>query len=171
MSPRHLNVLFLCTVNAARSILAEAIVNRLGGDRLSARSAGSHPVGGINPGAVRLLEEKGYDVGAFSSKPWEVFAASDAPRFDVVITVCDEAAGEQCPLWPGRPLTAHWGLPDPAKVTAPEDAVTQAFAETYQALNARIRQLLELPLDTMSREDAMKALAAIGTNQGSVKVS
>ncbi len=109
-----LNILILCTANSARSILGEALINRLGAGRLRAYSAGSHPRGEPNPDALAMLADKGYDISGFSSKSWDVFSEPDAPKMDIVITVCDSAAGETCPLWPGTPVKAHWGIPDPA---------------------------------------------------------
>lgn len=163
MSPRHYRVLFLCTGNSARSIIAEAILERLGGEAFSAASAGSRPAGQVNPAASQLLMEHGYDVAGFSSKSWDVFAAPDAPRFDVVITVCDAAAGETCPVWPGQPLTAHWGIPDPAAVTGSEDEIRRAFACAYEELLRRINDLLELPLESMSRTEVETAMRALGS--------
>ena len=134
-------VLFLCTGNSARSILAEAILTREAGGRLAAHSAGSHPVGRVNPYALALLAERGHETVGFASKNRDRFAEADAPRIDAVITVCDAAAGETCPIWPGNPSRAHWGLPDPAAETDP-DAARLAFARTYDALSQRIGALL-----------------------------
>jgi arsenate reductase len=149
-------------LRSARSIIAEAILDKLGGNRFSASSAGSHPTGQVNPGAVRLLDELGFDTSTLSSKSWDVFAGPDAPSFDIVVTVCDNAAGETCPTWPGRPLTAHWGIPDPAEVSGSEDAVRQAFASAYEALAARIQEILDLPLESMTRTEMQAALRALG---------
>jgi len=140
------NILVLCTGNSARSILGEAIVNRLGGGRFRGFSAGSFPKGQIHPGALRLLERLGYPTDGLRSKSWDEFAGPDAPRIDVVITVCDNAAGEICPIWPGHPVKAHWGLPDPAAVDGDNAAVDAAFEAAHGALTARIAKLIELPI-------------------------
>jgi protein-tyrosine-phosphatase len=137
-----INVLFLCTGNSARSILAEAILNRRGGGRFAAFSAGSQPRGEVHPLALALLREKGHDVAGLRSKSWDEFAASGAPRMDRIVTVCDNAAGEACPVWPGHPAKAHWGLPDPADVQGSEAEQRRAFAETYIALDRRIAELV-----------------------------
>lgn len=140
------NILVLCTGNSARSILGEAIVNRLGEGRFRGFSAGSFPKGLVHPGALRLLERLGYPTDGLRSKSWDEFARPDAPRIDVVITVCDNAAGEICPIWPGHPVKAHWGLPDPAAVDGDNAAVDAAFETAHRALTARIAQLIELPI-------------------------
>src|SRR6185312_5771994 len=134
------NVLFLCTGNSARSILAEAILNKLGGTRFHAFSAGSHPRGEVNPHALALLLQQGFDITQFRSKSWDEFAAPGAPALDVIVTVCDNAAGEVCPIWPGRPAKLHWGLPDPAAAEPAE--IEAAFAETYRELEDRIQRFL-----------------------------
>lgn len=154
-------VLFLCTANSARSILAEAALSRAGAGRFEAHSAGSTPRGQVNPAALELLAAEGFDVAAFRSKSWDEFAAPGAPPLDFVITLCDSAAGEACPVWPGRPVTAHWGLPDPAAVDDAE-ARRRAFAATLRAVEARVERLLQLPLDDMSAAEVGRALAAIG---------
>jgi protein-tyrosine-phosphatase len=136
-------VLILCTGNSARSILAEALLARLGAGRVVAHSAGSHPRGSVHPDAIELLRAEGYDPSAFRSKSWDEFARPGAPQMDVIITVCDSAAGEACPLWPGAPVRVHWGLPDPAAVDAPE-AQRAAFRAAYDALERRVRALLAL---------------------------
>lgn len=136
------NVLFLCTGNSARSILAEAILNREGAGRFRAFSAGSHPKGAPHPAAMKLLGELGYATEGYRSKSWDEFAAPDAPRLDVVITVCDNAAGEVCPIWPGKPVKAHWSLPDPASVEGA--AQPHAFRETYHELQDRIAKFLAI---------------------------
>ncbi len=144
--------------------MAEAILDKLGGEAFSAASAGSRPAGQVNPAALKQLVEHGYDVSGFSSKSWEIFGAPDAPHFDVVITVCDAAAGETCPVWPGQPLTAHWSIPDPAAVTGSENDIRRAFASAYEQLLRRIEQMLELRLESMSRaavETAMRALGSV----------
>lgn len=154
-------VLFLCTANSARSILAEAALNRAGAGRFEAFSAGSQPRGEVNPAALELLRDEGFDVSAFRSKGWEEFAAPGAPALDFIITLCDNAAGEACPIWPGRPASAHWGLPDPAAV-AGEAPRRAAFAATLRAIEARIGQLLELPIAELDPDQLKQRLAAIG---------
>lgn len=142
------NVLVLCTGNSARSILGEAIVNRLGKGRFRGYSAGSFPKGQVHPGALRLLERHGYSIEGLRSKSWDEFAGADGPRIDVVITVCDNAAGEVCPIWPGAPIKAHWGLPDPAAATGDDAAIDTAFEAAHDALSRRIARLVELPILT-----------------------
>lgn len=165
MSAKVYNVLFLCTGNSARSIMAEAILNRLGRARFRAYSAGSHPVGRVNPDALALLERHGHEVSELRSKDWSEFAHDAAPRLDLIITVCDQAAGEACPVWPGRPATAHWGLPDPAAVRGSEAEVRLAFAQTYRELRTRIEPLVALPveqLDRLTLERRVRELANAG---------
>jgi arsenate reductase len=137
-----INVLFLCTGNSARSILAEAILNRRGAGRFAGFSAGSRPRGDVHPMALALLREKGHALSDLRSKSWDEFAASGAPRMDRVVTVCDNAAGEACPVWPGHPAKAHWGLPDPAAVQGSEAEQRRAFADSYDALDRRIADLV-----------------------------
>lgn len=149
-----INILVLCTGNSARSILAEAILNRLGAGRVRAFSAGSRPAGAVNPHAADLLLAKGYDMAAFSSKSWDVFAGADAPRMDMVITVCDSAAGETCPLWPGAPLRVHWGFPDPAGATGTPDEIARTFEEVYGAIHARMEKLIRALDSTIDRVGA-----------------
>lgn len=161
-----LNILVLCTGNSARSILGEALIARKGAGRVRAFSAGSQPKGVPHPGALRLLAREGYDISAFRSKSWDEFAAPDAPRIDIAITVCGNAAGETCPLFIGAPVRAHWGLPDPADVTGDDAAVDAAFAETYRLLDMRVRAMLTLPLETMAPAERRDALNAIGTMEG-----
>ncbi len=161
-----LNVLVLCTGNSARSILGEALIARKGADRVRAFSAGSQPKGVPHPGALRLLAREGYDTSAYRSKSWDEFAAPDAPRIDIAITVCGNAAGETCPLFIGAPVRAHWGLPDPADATGDEAAVDAAFAETYRLLDMRVRAMLTLPLETMTPAERRDALNAIGAMAG-----
>jgi arsenate reductase len=158
------NVLILCTGNSARSILAEAILGRLGGERFRAHSAGSQPTGRVNPLALALLHEKGFETKTFRSKSWDAF--EHGPVMDLVITVCDSAASESCPIWPGRPLTVHWGIPDPAAATGDDTTRRAAFNEAWQTLHRRFEQLATLPLEELSN-DAIKArLAGIaGANE------
>jgi arsenate reductase len=163
MSAPRYNILFLCTGNSARSILAEAIANHLAvGNRFAAYSAGSQPRGAVNPAALELLERKGISTAGLRSKSWDEFAAADAPRLDFVITVCDQAAGEQCPYWPGQPMTAHWGMPDPAAVQGTPDEVRKAFADTFTALRRRIDLLANLPIDTLDRMALQERIKGIG---------
>ena len=157
----RLAVLFLCTGNSARSILAEAILNERGGDRFRAFSAGSHPTGEVNPGALAELRRRGHPDRAYRSKSWDEFAAPAAPLFRLVFTVCDSAAGESCPLWPGHPLTVHWGIPDPAAITEPEDAVRDAFRIAYDRLAGRIDGLVALPVETASDDEIQVALSEL----------
>jgi protein-tyrosine-phosphatase len=146
-------VLFLCTGNSARSILAEAILNHtaLNGGRFRAFSAGSFPKGAVNPLALELLESIGIPTTGLRSKSWDEFAGSDAPPFDFVITVCDQAANEVCPIWPGHPMTAHWGIPDPAAVTGTLDEKRRAFVRASEALHMRIEVFTQLPFDKLDR--------------------
>src|SRR5687767_2712381 len=137
-SREPLNVLFLCTGNSARSILAEAILNRLGGGKFRGFSAGSQPAGYVHPLALQLLKNTNYDVAALRSKPWDEFAVPGAPKLDFVFTVCDNAANEVCPIWPGQPMSAHWGVPDPAAVQGTEAEKRFAFADTYRMMTNRI---------------------------------
>jgi protein-tyrosine-phosphatase len=157
-----LNVLFLCTGNSARSIIAEAIMNREGRGRFRAWSAGSHPKGEVNPNALRLLESLHYKIGDFRSKPWDEFEAAGAPQLDFVFTVCDDAAAEVCPIWPGQPMTAHWGMPDPAAATGSPSEIALAFADTYRMLNNRITLFMSLPLTSLARLSLQRRLDEIG---------
>jgi arsenate reductase (thioredoxin) len=159
---RPLNVLFLCTGNSARSILAEAILNRLGAGRFRGYSAGSHPTGQVNPLAKNLLRQRNYDVSKLRSKSWEEFAAPGAPKLDFVFTVCDDAANEVCPIWPGQPMSAHWGLPDPVKAQGTEAERNLAFADTMRMLTQRIDIFVNLPLDQLSKLSLQQELDAIG---------
>ena len=163
--PDPLNVLFLCTGNSARSILAEAVLNREGHCRFRAYSAGSRPAGQPNPFAISLLQRNGFDTGFARSKSWDEFATPDAPKLDFVFTVCDNAAAEECPYWPGQPVSAHWGLPDPAAVTGSDAQKALAFADTYRALMRRIQAFAALPLATLDALTLKARLRDIGTDQ------
>ncbi len=161
MSDRVYTVLFLCTHNSARSVLAEAAMNSLGRGRFRGYSAGSHPSGRVNPYALELLAHLGHDVSGIRSKSWDEFAAPGPPPLDFVITVCDDAAGETCPHWPGQPATAHWGLPDPSRVEGSESEKRAAFAETFRMLTRRIEPFTQLPmasLDKLARERHMTGI-------------
>jgi len=151
MATSPINVLFLCTHNSARSILAEALLNAVGGGRFRAHSAGSSPRENQqpNPMALRVLQEAGIDTAGLASKSWEVFAAPGAPHMDLIITVCDNAAGETCPIWPGHPATAHWGYPDPSETPGGDEARHQAFRATLHAIKRRIDILVGLPEDRL----------------------
>jgi protein-tyrosine-phosphatase len=157
---RPYHVLFLCTGNSARSILAEAILNKIGAGKFIAYSAGSQPKGKVHPGAIALLARLGFATDGFRSKSWDEFAASGAPRLDFVFTVCDNAANEVCPVWPGRPMTAHWGVPDPA--AASETEITDAFRDAYQQLQRRIELFANLPVRSLDRMSLKKRLDEIG---------
>ncbi len=157
-----LNVLFLCTGNSARSILAEAIMNREGLGRFRGYSAGSHPKGEPHPYTIDLLKRLNYDTSPFRSKSWDEFAAPGAPKMNFVFTVCDQAAAETCPFWPGQPMTAHWGLPDPAAVEGNEAERRLAFSETYRMLRNRIAIFVNLPMGTLSGLALQKHLDSIG---------
>ncbi len=162
MSDQIFNVLFLCTGNSARSIIAEAILNRVGQGRFRAYSAGSQPKGEVHPFAIELLKGVNHDTSFARSKSWEEFAADDAPVMDFVFTVCDNAANEACPVWPGQPMTAHWGVPDPAHVEGTDAEKHLAFAETYRMLNNRISVFTSLPLASLDRLTLQGRLRDIG---------
>jgi protein-tyrosine-phosphatase len=155
------NVLFLCTGNSARSILAVAILNKVGAGRFQAYSAGSHPRGEVNSHALALLKRLDYDTSKFRSKPWDEFAHPDSPKLDFVITVCDSAAGEVCPIWPGQPMTAHWGMPDPAAVEGTPIEIALAFAETYRMLSNRLNAFANLKISGLDRLSLQKKVANI----------
>ena len=157
-----LNVLFLCTGNSARSIMAEAILNRLGLGKFKAYSAGSQPKGEVNPNALAVLRKSNFDVSKLRSKSWDEFTAPGAPKLDFVFTVCDNAAKEVCPLWPGQPMTAHWGLPDPAAVEGSEAEQAVAFADCFRMLYQRISIFVSLPFDKLSKLSLQKHLDEIG---------
>jgi protein-tyrosine-phosphatase len=160
------NVLFLCTGNSARSIMAEAILNKLGAGKFHAFSAGSQPKGWVHPDALQLLRSLGYDTSGFRSKSWSEFADPGAPLLDFVFTVCDNAAGEVCPVWPGQPMTAHWGLPDPAEAKGNPAAIALAFKDTYRMLNQRIGIFASLPLRSLDRLSLQQKLREIGRMEG-----
>lgn len=163
MTDRDYNVLFLCTGNSARSILAEAILNEMGKGRFKAFSAGSHPTGQINPTVFEFLSARGYATEALRSKAWDEFTAPGAPTLDFVFTVCDKAAGEACPVWPGQPVTAHWGIEDPAAVEGTHLEKTRAVTEAYRILARRIELFLNLPVASLDRLSLHRELANIGT--------
>ena len=156
------NVLFLCTGNSARSILAEAILNHKAGGRFHAYSAGSRPAGMVRPEALQQLALAGIAIEGLRSKSWDEFAASHAPAMHFVFTVCDNAANETCPFWPGHPVSAHWGIPDPAAVTGAPEAIARAFHEAYVSLDRRIDLFLSLPIATLSQIDLQRELQGIG---------
>ncbi|TWG99882.1 protein-tyrosine-phosphatase [Mesorhizobium sp. J18] len=162
MSEPALNVLFLCTGNSARSILAEAILNRAGQGKFRAFSAGSNPKGEVHPYTVQLLQSLGYDTSFARSKSWDEFARPGAPKTDFVFTVCDDAANETCPVWPGQPISAHWGVPDPARAEGTDAEKHLAFAEAYRMLNNRISIFTALPLKTLDGLALKKRLDEIG---------
>ncbi|MXO47672.1 arsenate reductase ArsC [Erythrobacter vulgaris] len=160
MSDRQLNALFLCTGNSARSILGEAILNHNGAGRFKAYSAGSNPTGTVNPLAIHTLKTLGYPAEGYSSKSWSQFA--DGPEFDLIFTVCDSAAAETCPVWPGRPTSAHWGIPDPAAVEGSDAEKAAAFLEAFRMLKRRIDLMLALPVASLERVALRDELHAIG---------
>jgi protein-tyrosine-phosphatase len=162
MTDRIYNVLFLCTGNSARSILAEAILNRLGQGRFRAFSAGSMPKGEVHPYALNLLKSLKHDTGFARSKNWGEFAGPEAPKMDFVFTVCDNAAAEVCPVWPGQPMTAHWGIPDPAAASGTEPEIRVAFADSYRMLNSRISIFTSLPMKSIDTLALQTRLTEIG---------
>ena len=162
MAERTYNALFLCTGNSARSIFGEAILNQLGRGRFRAYSAGSHPRGEIHPRALELLGRLHFPTGGFRSKSWNEFAQPGAPQLDFVFTVCDNAAGETCPVWPGQPMTAHWGVPDPAAATGNEAQIRLAFADTFRMLSNRISIFISLPLRSLDKLTLQRQLDSIG---------
>jgi len=159
---RTFNVLFLCTGNSARSILSEALLNKRGQRQFRAFSAGSHPAGRVNPYALELLRKMGYSTDELRSKSWDEFAAPDAPPLDFVFTVCDNAAGEVCPMWPGQPITAHWGIPDPAAVDGTDDQKRRAFDDAFRILERRISLFLSLPIRSLEQLVLQERLSEIG---------
>ena len=166
MSHAPLNVLFVCTGNSARSIMAEAIIGRVAPGKFKGYSAGSDPKEEINPFAARLLKSLNYDISQFHPKNWEEFAKPGAPPLDFVFTLCDDAANEQCPYWPGQPISAHWGLPDPVAFQGEDVQKALAFADTYRMLNHRISIFTSLPLASLERAALQRRLEGIGTDMG-----
>jgi arsenate reductase len=158
----HYNVLFLCTGNSARSIMAEAIMNRKGRGNFTAFSAGSHPTGTVRPEAIRQLEKAGLSTADARSKSWDEFSKPDSPHLSFVFTVCDNAANEVCPFWPGQPMTAHWGIPDPAAVTGTTEEIDRAFSQAFQALDRRISLFLCLPFATIDTFALQEKINEIG---------
>ena len=162
MTKAPLNVLFLCTHNSARSIIAEAVMNKLGAGRFKAYSAGSQPSGRVLPYALDMLGKIGYDISNMRSKSWEEFTAPDAPQLDFVFTVCDNAANETCPVWPGQPISAHWGLPDPSSAQGSDTEKHLAFADTHRMLYQRIGIFVNLPLASLDSLSLQRRLDEIG---------
>ena len=166
MNKRPFNTLFLCTGNSARSIIAEAILNKLGMGQFRAYSAGSQPKGEVNPHTVALLKQLDYDTSEFRSKSWSEFAKPGAPTLDFVFTVCDNAAGEACPVWPGQPMTAHWGVPDPAEAKGSAAEIALAFKDTYRMLHQRIAVFAALPIRSLDQLSLQARLKDIGRMEG-----
>ena len=162
MSDTIKNVLFVCTGNSARSIIAEGLMNHLGGKRFRSYSAGSHPKGEVHPLALEALQHSRLPNDGFRSKSWEEFAGPDAPKLDFVFTVCDNAAGEMCPVWPGQPMTAHWGLPDPAAVEGSDEVKRKAFQDTVVGMKRRIELMLALPMTSLDRMAVQREVHDIG---------
>ncbi len=162
MNDRPFSVLFLCTGNSARSILAEQLLNHLGQGRFRAFSAGSHPKGAVHPLALALLREMRLPTDGLRSKGWEEFTAAGAPALDLVITVCDNAAAETCPIWPGGPMTAHWGVEDPASATGPEAGKRRAFRQAFDAIENRVKALASLPVELLERTQLQERTREIG---------
>ncbi len=171
MTDRIYNVLFLCTGNSARSILAEAILNKDGRGQFRAFSAGSQPKGKVNPCALDLLRASGYDIANIRSKSWAEFAQADTPKLDFVFTVCDNAAGETCPLWPGQPMTAHWGIPDPAAATGSAAEIALAFKDAFHMLRRRIDLFLALPIAKLDSLVLKTRLKEIGRAEGATQMA
>ena len=165
MQGKPYNVLVLCTGNSARSILGEVLFNVLGKGRFIAHSAGSHPVGRVNPVALELLQQQGHSIAGLRSKSWDEFAAVGAPKLDFIFTVCDNAAGEVCPIWPGKPATAHWGIPDPAGVEGGDEAKRAVFKTAYSQLARRIQLFMSLPIESLDKLTLKQKLTEIGRIQ------
>lgn len=170
MSDPVFNVLFLCTGNSARSILAESILQKMGAGKFRAYSAGSTPNGTVNPNALKTLVAEGFPSDGFRSKSWDEFAVADAPKMDFVFTVCDNAAGEACPLWPGQPMTAHWGIEDPAAVEGSEIEIEKAFVQAFRYMRNRIGAFVSLPVAKLERMTLQKKLKDIGAMDGATPV-
>ena len=166
MAERSFNVLFLCTGNSARSIMAEAILGKLGAGKFRAYSAGSQPKGRVNPRTIELLQSLGYDTAGFRSKSWNEFAKPGAPSLDFVFSVCDNAAGESCPVWPGQPMTAHWGVPDPAEAKGSTAEIALAFKDAYRMLHQRIGVFTALPIRSLDQLSLQQRLKEIGRMDG-----
>jgi len=162
MENKIYNVLFICTGNSARSIMAEVIMNHLGRERFKAYSAGSHPRGEVHPMTLEVLSDQGYDLGGLRSKSWSEFAEPDAPQMDFIITVCDQAAGEACPAWPGQPITAHWGFADPTKVEGDREKQLKAFSNAQFQIANRIRLFMSLPIEKIDRMSLQTKLRELG---------
>lgn len=165
LQTKQYNVLVLCTGNSARSILGEVLFNTLGKGKFVAHSAGSKPAGKVNPFALELLQQQGRSIEGLRSKSWDEFAAPGAPQIDFIFTVCDNAAGEACPVWPGKPATAHWGIPDPAHVEGGDEAKRAAFRKAYEQLARRIQLFLSLPIEKLDKLTLKERLAEIGRVQ------
>ncbi len=165
MSGKIYNVLFLCTHNSARSILAEAYINQVGKGRFIAYSAGSHPSGSINPMTIQILRQTGYAVDELRSKSWDEFAVPNAPKMDFVITVCDSAADEVCPVWPGQPMTAHWGFEDPSQAMGTEEERRRVFQRVFRQIKARIQLFLSLPIEQLDAHSLQQRLKDIGKSK------
>ncbi|WP_272513444.1 arsenate reductase ArsC [Providencia sp. PROV215] len=165
MTERIYNVLILCTGNSARSIMAEALINTMGQERFRAYSAGSHPTGKVNPFAVEKVESVNYPTENLRSKSWDEYATPDAPKMDFIITVCDNAAGEMCPVWPGQPISAHWGFEDPAAVEGTDAEKRRAFEQTFRHMMNRVRLFVNLPLKMLDQTAIKRELANIGKTE------
>lgn len=165
MTERIYNVLILCTGNSARSIMAEALINTMGQGRFRAYSAGSHPTGKVNPFAVEKVESVNYPTESLRSKSWDEYATPDAPKMDFIITVCDNAAGEMCPVWPGQPISAHWGFEDPAAVEGTDAEKRRAFEQTFRHMMNRVRLFVNLPLKMLGQTAIKRELANIGKTE------
>jgi protein-tyrosine-phosphatase len=166
MTSRVYNVLFLCTGNSARSIMAEAVLNQLGGGLFRGYSAGSHPAGAVNQQTVELLERNRFRTDGLRSKSWDEFARPEAPVMDFVLTVCDKAVGEVCPVWPGQPISAHWGVEDPAQAQGSEEDKHKAFSAAFMTLRTRVALLVNLPIEKLDRLSLQKELHSIAKQQG-----
>lgn len=171
MSEKQYNVLVLCTGNSARSIIAEALLNKEGAGRIRAFSAGSQPKSEPNPHALSLLKDLGYETSRFRSKSWDEFAGPDAPKMDFIVTVCDSAAGEACPFWPGHPLVAHWGISDPASVEGADVEKRAAFIEAYRQLSARVSAFVNLDFEKLDLDALREKLAEIGVMDGATELA